>query len=76
MNPNILFAIYCVAYIIFQKPNINIYAIAEFIGYSIPPIIAIILYNMKKGNRTIENAAYVLTTIWMVISIVGSLSRS
>ena len=68
MNPNILFAIYCVGYIIFRKPNIDFWHFIEFIGYSIPPVVAIILYNIKKGNRSIENFAYAATALWMVIA--------
>ncbi len=75
MNPNILFAIYCVVYLIFIDSNISIFHIIKFIGYSIYPVGAIILYNIKKENRTIKIAAYVGIAAWMIIAIGGNLAR-
>ena len=75
MNPNILFAIYCVVYLIFVDSNISIFHIIQFIGYSIYPVVAIILYNIKKENRTIKIASYVGTAGWMIITIGGNIAR-
>ncbi len=87
MSPNILFIIYLVIAIplfIIRKYYAGIAPlsplneliplwIGNFIGISIIPIVLLIIYNIKKANKYIKIANYVVITIWILIFVFSTL---
>ena len=87
MSPNILFILYLVIAIplfIVSKYNSGISSVSplneliplwmgNFIGISFIPTILLVIYNIKKVNKYIKTAAYVVITIWISMFILSTL---
>lgn len=77
MNPNVLFVLYClIAVPIFlASKSLSAYSIGVFIGYSIIPTILLLVYNKKKDSKGIRITSSVVTILWILITVFGTLGK-
>ncbi len=86
MSPNILFILYLVVaiplFIVSKYHSVAVTApleeliplwIGNFIGISIIPAVLLIICNIKKANKYIKTANYVVITIWILLFVFSTL---
>lgn len=77
MNPNVLFVLYClIAVPIFlASKSLSAYSIGVLVGYSIIPTILLLVYNKKKDSKGIRITSSVVTILWILITVFGTLGK-
>jgi hypothetical protein len=77
MNPNVLFILYwLVAIPIFltsKRLEASFYSVGQMIGYSLIPLIFVVIYNFKKNNKPLRIIASIITISWILITVIGTL---
>ena len=87
MSPNILFILYLVIVIplfIISKYHSGVVTatplnelipiwVGNFIGISIIPTVLLIIYNIKKANKSIKTTNYIVITIWIILFVFSTL---
>jgi len=61
--------------IFLASKSLSAYSICEFIGYSIIPTIFVVIYNWKKASKAVRITSSVVTILWILITVFGTLGK-